>query len=137
MKAYDHFLYGFAIAGFTALVTVSAFLAPNPSGVGTHTELHLPPCGFWAAFHKPCPSCGMTTSWALIMHGRPLRAVKTQPAGAAVFLAALGWWLYLPWAWRKGRPFSRLFEMKAALFTPAALIVIILGVWAWRLEAGW
>ncbi len=137
MKGYDHFLYGLTIAGFAALVTIAAFLSPDPSGLGTHTELHLPPCGFWQAFHKPCPSCGMTTSWALLMHARPVDALRTQPAGVAVFLAAFGWWLYLPMAWRKRLPFAHLFELKATLITALSLIVMILGVWAWRLEAGW
>jgi len=133
MKVYDHILYACAIAVFAAVAIVAAWLDPDPSGLGTHTQLHLPPCGLWETFHKPCPSCGMTTSWALLMHARPLQALRAQPAGVAVFLAAFCWWLYLPIAWRKGRPFGHLFELKATLCTALFLIVIILGVWAWRL----
>ncbi len=135
MKVYDHLLYAGAIAGFAAMASVAAWLAPAPSGLGTHTQLHLPPCGLWATFHKPCPSCGMTTSWSLLMHARPFEALRVQPAGVAVFLAAFCWWLYMPVAWRKGRPFGHLFELRAMLCTALSLVAIILGVWAWRLAS--
>jgi len=60
-------------------------LIPKSGGVGTHEELGLPPCGFYLMFHKPCPSCGMTTSFALLMHGKIIQAIKAQPAGVFSF----------------------------------------------------
>ena len=39
-------------------------LQPAREGLGTHQQLGLPPCTFRVLFDRPCPSCGMSTSWA-------------------------------------------------------------------------
>jgi hypothetical protein len=129
----DHVLYGLAWLGLLAIFLIAAWLRPSPSGLGTHTELHLPPCGFYVLFHKPCPSCGMTTAFTLLVHGHPWKAVKTQPAGAAVCVLSLLLWIYLPFAWRRRKPFEHILEHPAFLPVVVGLIVLILGVWAWRL----
>ncbi|MGC8762139.1 MAG: DUF2752 domain-containing protein [Acidobacteriota bacterium] len=131
----DHLLYGFSWLGFAIVLALARWLTPDPSGVGTHTALHLPPCTFYTVFHKPCPSCGMTTAFAWLLHGHPLKALATQPAGVAVFAAALAYWLYLPLAWRRRRPFDHLFDLKPTLPVLLALIVLILAVWAFRMLA--
>ena len=130
---WDHILYGFCWVSFLAVLGVARWLRPDRAGLGTHTELGLPPCGFYEAFHKPCPSCGMTTSFAWMLHGHPITAIQTQPAGVGVFLATLCAWFYLPVAWKKRRPFEHLFDLPAFLPTVVALIVLILVVWVWRL----
>ncbi len=65
---------------------MAAFLPPDPRGHGTHEALGMPPCGFMLMTGLPCPTCGMTTAFSLIMHGRPCAAVIAQPAGAAICL---------------------------------------------------
>jgi hypothetical protein len=132
-KTLDHVLYLAAWLGFLSVLLLAAWIRPDPSGVGTHTELHLPPCTFYVVFHKPCPSCGMTTAFALLLHGRPLDALRAQPAGVAVFAAGLWAWLYLPLAWRRRRPFEHLFDLKAFVPVVVSLIVLILAVWGWRM----
>ena len=132
-SATDHVLYGLCWLGFLAVLLTAAWLRPDPSGLGTHTELHLPACGFYVLFHKPCPSCGMTTAFALMAHGHPWKAVKTQPAGVGVFLVAMALWLYLPLAWRRRKPFEHILDHRAFLPVVVALIVLILAVWFWRL----
>lgn len=76
----------------------------------------------------------MTTCFAYIMHGHPVEAFYTQPAGFFVFLAMLIAWLYLPVAWRKRKPFDHFFELNVFLPTVLGLIILILGVWVWRLR---
>src|SRR5205085_6174191 len=61
-------------AGLTALFAVALWLDPyGPGGVplamGTHRQLGLPPCNFQRLTGLPCPSCGMTTSFALLVRG--------------------------------------------------------------------
>lgn len=38
----------------------------------------------------PCPTCGMTTSFAYAVRGRLLRAFHAQPAGLAIALGLFG-----------------------------------------------
>lgn len=128
----DHVLYAVAWVGYAAVLALAAWLTPAPSGLGTHMELHLPPCGFYVLFHKPCPSCGMTTSFSWLMHGRPVEALRAQPAGVGVFAVGLVVWLYLPLGWAKRRPFIHILESRAALPLILGLIALILGVWVRR-----
>ena len=43
---------------------IATLLQPDPSGIGTHHQLGLNPCGFLTEIGYPCPMCGMTTSFA-------------------------------------------------------------------------
>lgn len=70
------------------VVLVAAWLDPSPAGHGTHRQLGLPPCSSVFFFGKPCPGCGLTTSFALILHGQVLEAFGTNWVGPLLFL---GW----------------------------------------------
>lgn len=72
------------------LIGVARWLQPAPGGVGTHRQLGMPPCAVLHVTGVPCPMCGCTTAVSLVAHGQWLRAIWTQPFGAAVGLAALG-----------------------------------------------
>lgn len=61
-------------------------LEPSRDGVGTHQQLGLPPCGFLTMTGYPCPSCGLTTSVSLGMHGWWLEAFRVQPFGVFLFV---------------------------------------------------
>jgi len=72
-------------------IAVGLYLRPSPTGTGTHTILGLPPCGMLVATGRPCPTCGVTTSFALAAHGRIVDSLKNQPFGLLLFgLAAVG-----------------------------------------------
>ncbi len=60
--------------------------------MGTHAALGMPPCTFPMLTGYPCPTCGMTTSFAYFARGRLLASFHAQPAGfafATVLAAAL------------------------------------------------
>ena len=90
----------FFAGGVIAVFLVASRLNPydpatgEPLSVGTHTQLGLPPCNFLAMSGFPCPSCGMTTSFALLMRGDMVAGWRAN--GAGIFLAFLGW-VALPW----------------------------------------
>lgn len=68
-------------------VTVTAvFLHPDPSGHGTHTQLGLPPCPSMLVMGRPCPGCGLTTSWTATVHGELATAWHANPWGPALYL---------------------------------------------------
>ena len=75
-------------AGGIAVLVVAAWIEPNPSGHGTHTQLGLPPCGFLALTGFPCPGCGLTTAFAYGVRGQWWLAGASNPLGLALFLIA-------------------------------------------------
>ena len=82
-------------AAAIGVLGLARYAEPDADGTGTHTRLGLAPCGFLLTTGMPCPSCGMTTAYAELMHGRILRGFLVQPAGAVlclatIFLAMLG-----------------------------------------------
>jgi hypothetical protein len=74
------------VAACAALLVVSALLTPDPRGYGTHERLHMPPCTFQYLTHIRCPFCGMTTSFAYLMHLRPAEALRSHPAGPVLLV---------------------------------------------------
>jgi len=71
-----------------ALLGVAAWLQPAAAGFGTHRQLGLPSCSWPATMGIPCPSCGMTTAFALAADGRLLDAFHAQPLGLLLAIGA-------------------------------------------------
>ncbi len=80
------------IAGFC----LAATLQPDPRGYGTHRQLGLPPCTLRLLFGIPCPTCGMTTSFASLMRAEFSQAFRANPAGLLLGLACA---VLVPWSW--------------------------------------
>lgn len=59
----------------------------DADGHGTHQQLGLPPCGWVIAFDAPCPTCGMTTSFAHAAAGDPIAGIVNQPMGGLLAVA--------------------------------------------------
>lgn len=87
---------------FLAWLTITAFgafLHASPTGHGTHEELGLPPCPSALFFSRPCPGCGLTTSWTAFIHGDFASSFHAHPLGpflylyftVTAFLALRGW----------------------------------------------
>jgi hypothetical protein len=85
---------------WVGVTVVGACLTPKPEGHGTHTELGLPPCPCVVLFGRPCPGCGLTTSFTATIHGQFGAAFHAHPLGpilyglftATALLALYGWW---------------------------------------------
>jgi hypothetical protein len=122
-------------AGLLGLLFASRWLTPDPRGLGTHEQLGLPPCGFYLWWGVPCPSCGMTTSWAWLVQFEFAEAF-TQHAGGAllgIFSFALGGWMVLSairGGWLGGWPSSVVWAVTMASLTFAILISWIGKLWA-------
>ena len=85
---------------FTVVLTLAFTLNPydadgQPRTMATHTQLGLPPCNFVTLTGKPCPACGMTTSFALLMKGDVLNSAKANWVGTGLAATCL---LCVPWA---------------------------------------
>ncbi len=70
-----------------AITVVGACLHASPTGHGTHEELGLPPCPSALFFSRPCPGCGLTTSWTALIHGNFAFAFHAHPLGPVLYLA--------------------------------------------------
>src|SRR5208337_1636699 len=68
---------------------VARRLDPAVRGYGTHTELGLPPCNFLRLTHLPCPSCGMTTSFAWAARMDFWQAFQANPFGLLLFFGTV------------------------------------------------
>jgi hypothetical protein len=114
------------------VLLLAAWLNPNPQGHGTHTQLGMPACGWAAAFNHPCPTCGMTTSFAYAAHLRFWESFKTQPFAFLLAVGtAAGFWVALHVAITG----SQLGRTCARMVTPRSLWVLTglaFAAWAYK-----
>jgi len=90
--------------GAMGVLAVAAWLHPSHDGLGTHTQLGLASCQWISDLNTPCPTCGMTTSFASAAHGDFAGAFRAQPFGALLALATSAvFWLGLHAAATGGR----------------------------------
>jgi hypothetical protein len=76
--------------GWVIVVGFGAYLTPSPSGHGTHQQLGLAPCPSIHFLNRPCPGCGLTTSWTATIHGQFGQAFNSHwlgPPAFAIFTA--------------------------------------------------
>ena len=83
---------GFAVIGVSVFL-LAAILNPyddagRPRSHGTHRQLGLPACTLKSLTGVGCPSCGMTTTFSLLMHGNPVAAWNTNWAGCVIAVLA-------------------------------------------------
>ena len=91
-------------AGFATIFGVAVWLNPYdadgaPRTMATHTQLGVPPCNFILMTGKPCPACGMSTSFALLVRGDLAASLRANWAGT---LIAVLWAVTMVWAVASG-----------------------------------
>ena len=123
---------GLAALALAVLIT-AARVAPSPSGMGTHLELGLQRCGFLSRTGLPCPSCGMTTSFAHFVRGNPAASAYVQPMGFVLaLLAGLTVWAGAYVA-VTGRPAYRLLRALPGVAVVLTLFGLAIAAWAWKI----
>ena len=121
---------GFAMLGLAVFVIATVLNPYDETGRarshGTHRQLGLPPCTLKTLTGISCPSCGMTTTISLLMHGNPQAAWQTNWAGCIVaFIGILGtiWFLLVATGVPPGR-FTANEVVKAMTITGMAVATI-------------
>ena len=121
-----------ALAALGVLVT-AVRLPPSPTGEGTHTGLGLQRCQFLATTGLPCPTCGMTTSFAWFVRANWVASFYVQPMGFALALAtgALFWAaLYMAIT---GGPLNRLTRQVPMTRVVVAVLAFGIAAWGWKI----
>jgi hypothetical protein len=128
--------------GLLVVFAIARWLNPydengNPRRMGTHVQTGLPPCTFQAMTGVPCPSCGMTTSFALLMYGDLRNSLRANAVGT---LLALFWLALIPWSLASAiarRYFLIAGIERAFLVAVVVFVTLLLARWAVVLGWGW
>jgi hypothetical protein len=123
-------LFAFALG---AVLALSRLLEPAPEGMGTHTQLGLPPCGFLAFFSLPCPACGLTTSFAHLARFALGASLRAHPLGLPLFILVCVLWARALRGVVTGEPPAGLIEHPHVGHAAALVCLALLLVWSVRL----
>jgi hypothetical protein len=125
----DQLQYGAVLLLAGVTLGLSRYLRPATRGFGTHEQLGLPACTFLQLTGIPCPSCGLTTSFAHAAHLHWLDSFIAQPFGFLAFwLTALSipltiYLLYHRIAWEQ--------VMRARGVNPFLRVLLVLYLLSW------
>jgi hypothetical protein len=86
-----------------AITLVALLLKPSPKGFGTHQQLGLAPCPSVLIFGRPCPGCGLTTSFTATVHGQLENAFVAHPLGTLLYIMFTVGSLGAAWAFFRGQ----------------------------------
>jgi len=124
----------FMALGFSLVFAIAVWLNPyREDGTAlrgeTHRQLGLPPCTFKVLAGLPCPSCGMTTSFSLLLHGDLWNSLRANAVGT---MLALGGLLFVPWSLAtvaRKRPLFIVSMERALIVAVLAFLVSMLVRW--------
>jgi hypothetical protein len=127
-------LVGIAL-GLCGVFAIAAWLNPyNAEGDArtseTHKQLGLPSCTFKTVTGLPCPSCGMTTSFSLLMHGDLANSLRANAVGTLLAIFCL---LLIPWSVASAIRSEPLFIAsmeRALLWVIVVFLVLALARWS-------
>jgi hypothetical protein len=120
-------------AGLLVIFGIALWLNPYDNGqamrMETHRQLGLPPCTFKVITGYPCPSCGLTTSFALLIKGDVVNSLRANAVGT---LLALIWLALIPWSLVSsfcGRPLFLISIERAVLRMLILFLTLLLVRW--------
>jgi len=133
VPAWSRLLSTVIAAGCLAVLITATKLQPSPTGVGTHTELGMYPCALLAQTGIPCPTCGMTTSFAWFVRGNWLASFYIQPMGFVLaVLTVAGFWT-AAYVAVSGRGVYRLLQFIPPRYYAVPLVSWAILAWAWKI----
>ncbi len=120
------FLFGMLWLGITI---VGLVLRPEAAGHGTHEQLGLPPCPSALFFDRPCPGCGLTTSFVALLHGNIPLAFHAHLLGPLLYLVLAWTGISSLVLWTRGERFDVTTRSWMTGIVAGAVIFIGFGVW--------
>jgi uncharacterized protein DUF2752 len=116
------------------LIYTALSIAPDPRGHGTHEQLGLEPCGYLKRTGQPCPSCGMTTSFAHMVRLQVVPALGANPAGAILCAVAMILPFYLLHARLLGLPPERIVRPPRGAYFIVGMALILMLSWFYKIR---
>ena len=129
----DKFVAMGTLVAASLVLAVARWLKPALIGYGTHTQLGLPPCNFLLLTHLPCPSCGLTTSFAWAIRLQFGKAFSANPFGILAFLGTVSLIptsIFLLWRRISFRRITENAHFTKAVYAATALYFVS---WAYKL----
>ncbi len=139
LSRWVRWMLGAMAAGFVLILGAAAYIHPYgkdddgndvPRTMATHTQLGLEPCNMVVATGRPCPACGMTTSFSLLVHGDVANSLRANWVGT---LTAIWWFSLIPWGFASAVRGRLLFIRSGELWLTIGLTIMLtlmVGRWA-------
>jgi len=125
------------LAGVAAVLVIAGVLTPSDAGYGTHLQLGLPPCGILLITGTPCPSCGLTTSFAHMVRLQWSAAWHANPWGVALFATMLASVPLAIHGAKRATPLLETLHKFQAQRIAFVLILLGIGTWLGRVYRFW
>lgn len=107
---------------------IAWWLEPGERGYGTHQQLVPIPCGMHWLVGLPCPMCGLTTAFALMVRGEVIAAFGAHLLGPVLYLAMFTLGVRAGYALVRGTSTLPQWAL-SSVATRVTLLVLLLG-WA-------
>lgn len=120
-------------AGAMSVLLIAAWLKPDARGVSTHTQLNLQPCAFLDRTGIPCAGCGMTTSFAYLVHGHVIKSFVAQPFGMILCVLTVAAFWAGSYIAVTAKPAYRLMRLIPPKFHLITWIPLALLAWLWKI----
>lgn len=120
-------------AGCAGVIGTALSLHPSPDGTGTHRGMGFLACTMLQTTNIPCPSCGMTTSFAWFFRGNLAASFWVQPGGFVLAWLMGMVLLYALYESLTGRPVHRLLRFVPGRFWILGLAGVLAFGWAWKI----
>jgi hypothetical protein len=122
------------ISYYTRAISLLGVIAVLIARLFPFDKFPMPLCSFRAFTGIPCPTCGMTTVFVLITHGRLLDAFRLSPLGVVVFVVLLGVMIQVAGQWLFRWPGYRLELSRTERIAGGCLLLAAMLVnWAYKL----
>ena len=129
-----------ATAAIGVLVT-AVLIKPSPEGVGTHRQIRYlsptgdppPACELLRISGIPCPTCGMTTSFAWFVRGNWLASFYVQPMGFLLALMTGAFFWACLFIALSGAPLHRLLTQIRGVVWITGLVGVGIAAWGWKI----
>ncbi|HQP73017.1 MAG TPA: DUF2752 domain-containing protein [Acidobacteriota bacterium] len=124
------------ISYYTRAISILGVIALLIARFFPFDRIPVPLCSFRAFTGLPCPTCGMTTAFVLLTHGRWSEAVVMSPLGVVVFAVLVGLITQVAGQWLLRWPGFRL-EMSRTERIVGGIVLIAAMTLNWVFKLGY